>query len=144
MIASSGSCSAASATASSPSRASATTSCPARSSRSRRSRRMIVSSSAIRMRMLRRVSRMLQIASDAVEALKEMGPLRITAEEVGEELELSIENATQAEEGEVVVEQDGAQVFLDAAAAEALDDQVLGVHAHGDHFHFTFDEQTGS
>jgi Fe-S cluster assembly iron-binding protein IscA len=85
---------------------------------------------------------MLEISRDAVEALKDMGPLRITAEEQGEELELSIENATEAADGDVVVEQDGAQVFLDAAAAEALADQVLGVHAHGDHFHFTFDEQS--
>jgi Fe-S cluster assembly iron-binding protein IscA len=84
---------------------------------------------------------MLEISRDAVEALKDMGPLRITAEEQGEELELSIENATEAADGDVVVEQDGAQVFLDAAAADALSDQVLGVHAHGDHFHFTFDEQ---
>jgi Fe-S cluster assembly iron-binding protein IscA len=84
---------------------------------------------------------MLEISRDAVEALKDMGPLRITAEEQGDELELSIENATEPGEGEIVVEQDGARVFLDAAAAEALDDQVLGVHAHDDHFHFTFDEQ---
>ena len=26
-------------------------------------------------------------------------------------------------------------------AAEVLADQVLGVHAHGDHFHFTFEDQ---
>jgi Fe-S cluster assembly iron-binding protein IscA len=87
---------------------------------------------------------MLEISRDAVEALKDMGPLRITAEEQGDELELSIENATEPGEGEIVVEQDGARVFLDAAAAEALDDQVLGVHAHDDHFHFTFDEQSDS
>src|SRR2546427_8910289 len=50
MIARSGRSLRASATASSPSRASAHTSNPARTSRSRRSRRMIVSSSAMRMR----------------------------------------------------------------------------------------------
>src|SRR5882672_6820335 len=50
MIARSGCSERASATASSPSRASAHTSNPARTSRSRRSRRMIVSSSAMRMR----------------------------------------------------------------------------------------------
>jgi hypothetical protein len=27
-------------------------------------------------------------------------------------------------------------------ASEVLADQVLGVHAHGDHFHFTFDDQS--
>jgi hypothetical protein len=26
-------------------------------------------------------------------------------------------------------------------AASALDDQVLGIHGHDDHFHFSFDEQ---
>jgi hypothetical protein len=39
------------------------------------------------------------------------------------------------------VERDGARVFLDPAAAEVLSDQILGVHAHDDHFHFTFDDQ---
>ncbi len=87
---------------------------------------------------------MLQIAENAVDALKEMGALRITAEEVGDELELSIANVDEPAEGDTVVERDGARVFLDAAAVDALDDQVLGVHSHGDHFHFTFDEQEAS
>ena len=30
---------------------------------------------------------------------------------------------------------------LDATAAEVLDDQVLDVHAHGDHVHFVFSPQ---
>jgi Fe-S cluster assembly iron-binding protein IscA len=84
---------------------------------------------------------MLQIDSDAVDALKSIGALRITAEEVDGELELSIDEAVAPTEGDEVVELDGAQVYLDAPAAEALADQILGVHAHGDHFHFTFDEQ---
>jgi len=84
---------------------------------------------------------MLEIAQDAVDALKQIGAIRITAEEVGEELELSIANVDGPADGDVAVERDGARVFLDAAAAEALDDQTLGVHSHGDHFHFTFDEQ---
>jgi Fe-S cluster assembly iron-binding protein IscA len=84
---------------------------------------------------------MLQIADDAVDALRQIGALRITAEEVDDELELSIEDATESQEGDEVIERDGVRVFLDAPAAEALADQVLGVHAHGDHFHFTFDEQ---
>ena len=87
---------------------------------------------------------MLQIAEDAVDALKELGSIRITAEEVGEELELSIANVDEPAEGDETVERDGARVFLDAAASEALADQVLGIHSHGDHFHFTFDEQTSS
>jgi Fe-S cluster assembly iron-binding protein IscA len=84
---------------------------------------------------------MLEIADDAVEALKDIGSIRITGEEVGEELELSIANADEPAAGDEVVERDGARVFLDSAAAEALVDQVLGIHSHGDHFHFTFDDQ---
>jgi Fe-S cluster assembly iron-binding protein IscA len=84
---------------------------------------------------------MLQIAETAVDALKKMGALRITAEEVDDEVEISIEDATEPAEGDEVVERDGAIVYLDAAAAEVLADEVLGVHAHDDHFHFSFDDQ---
>jgi len=86
---------------------------------------------------------MLQIDEEAVEALKELGPLRIRGIEEGEEVELEIEEASEPSEGDQVVERDGVRVFLDAGAASALDDQVIGVHAHGDHFHFTFDDQPG-
>ena len=84
---------------------------------------------------------MLEIAEDAVVPLKEMGALRITAEEVDGEVEIAIEDATEPLDGDATVERDGAVVYLDAAAAEALADQVLGVHAHDDHFHFSFDDQ---
>jgi len=84
---------------------------------------------------------MLQIDEEAVATLTELGPLRITAEEADDGVELQIDEATEPHDGDEVVERDGAQVFLDAAAAEVLADQVLGVEAHGDHFHFTFDEQ---
>ena len=84
---------------------------------------------------------MLQIDDDAVAALAELGPLRLTAVEEDGEVEVSIEDAAEPVEGDEVVERDGARVFLDAVAAEVLADQVLGVHAHGDHFHFTFDDQ---
>jgi Fe-S cluster assembly iron-binding protein IscA len=40
-----------------------------------------------------------------------------------------------------VVEQDGVTVYLDPVAANVLEDQVLEVEAHGDHFHFGFSEQ---
>jgi hypothetical protein len=39
-----------------------------------------------------------------------------------------------------VVEGD-ARLFLDETAAAVLGDKVLDVHAHGDHFHFSIDEQ---
>jgi iron-sulfur cluster assembly protein len=85
---------------------------------------------------------MLEIDEDAVEALKQIGALRITAEELDGEVELSIEDATEPAEGDEIVEREGATVYLDPTAAEVLADQVMGVHAHDDHFHFSFDEQT--
>jgi Fe-S cluster assembly iron-binding protein IscA len=84
---------------------------------------------------------MLVIDEAAVGPLTEMGSLRITAEETDDGVELQIEEATSPSEGDEVVERDSARVFLDALAAEVLDDQVLGVEAHGDHFHFTFEDQ---
>jgi len=85
---------------------------------------------------------MLELSDDAVEALKEMGPLRVTAEETDEGVELQIDDAAEPREGDEVVERDGARVFLAPSAADVLADQILGVHAHGDHFHFTFDDQS--
>jgi Fe-S cluster assembly iron-binding protein IscA len=84
---------------------------------------------------------MLQIDDDAVATLREMGALRITAVELGDEVEIQIDDAQGPEEGDETVERDGASVYLDALAAEVLHDQVLGVQAHGDHFHFSFDDQ---
>jgi len=84
---------------------------------------------------------MLQIDEDAVSALREMGALRITAVQVDDEVEIQIDDAQGPEDGDETSERDGATVYLDALAAEVLDDQVLGVHAHDDHFHFSFDDQ---
>ncbi len=84
---------------------------------------------------------MLQIDDDAVDALSQIGGLRITAEETDEGVELQIDEATAPEEGDQVVEREGARVFLSPSAADVLSDQVLGVHAHDDHFHFTFEDQ---
>ncbi|HEY6963329.1 MAG TPA: hypothetical protein VI408_15700 [Gaiellaceae bacterium] len=85
---------------------------------------------------------MLQIDDDAVEALTQIGALRITAEETDDGVELQIDEATAPQEGDQVVERDGVRVFLDSSAADVLADQVLGVHAHDDHFHFTFEDQS--
>jgi Fe-S cluster assembly iron-binding protein IscA len=85
---------------------------------------------------------MLQIDDEAVEALTQMGGLRITAEETEEGVELQIDEASAPQEADEVVEREGARVYLDAMAAEVLADQVLGVHAHDDHFHFTFEDQS--
>ena len=84
---------------------------------------------------------MLQIHDDAVEALGQTGSLRVTAEETEDGVDVQIDEAAEPQEGDEVVERDGARVFLDAMAARVLADQVLGVHSHGDHFHFTFEDQ---
>ena len=85
---------------------------------------------------------MLQIDDEAVGALRQIGTLRIRGVESDGEIELEIEEATEPIADDVVVERDGVEVYLDPVAASALDDQVLGIHAHDDHFHFSFDEQT--
>ena len=56
---------------------------------------------------------MLQIDDEAVEPLAEMGPLRIVAEEIDDEVELEIEDADEPVEGDEVVELGEARVFLD-------------------------------
>jgi Fe-S cluster assembly iron-binding protein IscA len=86
---------------------------------------------------------MLQIDDEAVAALAQIGSIRITADEVDGDVEISIDEASEPSDGDSVIERGEARVFLDAAAAEVLDDQVLGVHAHGDHFHFSFEDQAG-
>ena len=85
---------------------------------------------------------MLQIDDEAVAALAQIGTIRITADEVDGEVEISIDEASAPSEGDEVIERGDVKVFLDAAAAEVLGDQVLGVHAHGDHFHFSFEDQS--
>jgi Fe-S cluster assembly iron-binding protein IscA len=84
---------------------------------------------------------MLQIDDDAVEAFRQIGTIRIRGVEGDGEVELEIEEATEPVADDQVVERDGVRIFLDPVAASALDDQVIGVHAHDDHFHFTFDDQ---
>jgi iron-sulfur cluster assembly protein len=86
---------------------------------------------------------MLQIAEDALDALREIGAIRIRGVEAGEdEIELEIEEADEPQMDDQLVERDGVRVYLDPVAANALEDQILGVEAHGDHFHFTFEEQS--
>jgi Fe-S cluster assembly iron-binding protein IscA len=84
---------------------------------------------------------MLQISDASVEALRRIGTLRIRGVESEGEIELEIEEATEPVADDVVVEREGVEVYLDPVAANELEDQVLGIHAHGDHFHFSFDDQ---
>jgi iron-sulfur cluster assembly protein len=70
------------------------------------------------------------------------GGLRISASNDGNgETALAFDVAAGPEEGDETVQSDGATVFLDETAAAALADKQLDVHAHGDHFHFSIDEQ---
>jgi Fe-S cluster assembly iron-binding protein IscA len=85
---------------------------------------------------------MLQIADEAVDALRRTGPLRISGQEVDGEVEIEIDAAEEPIVDDQVVERDGATVYLDPVAANVLEDQVLEVEEHGDHFHFAFSVQT--
>jgi Fe-S cluster assembly iron-binding protein IscA len=58
--------------------------------------------------------------------------------------ELEFELAEAARDGDEVVRDGGAVVYLDETAAAVLADKTLDVHAHGDHFHFSIDEQPAS
>lgn len=55
----------------------------------------------------------------------------------------SLEFALAAEpiDGDEVVSEGGAKVFLDDIATVALDDKTLDVEEHGDHFHFSLGDQ---
>jgi iron-sulfur cluster assembly protein len=72
------------------------------------------------------------------------GGLRITAEDDGGETALDFEVAEGPVEGDETVQSGGATLYLDSLAADALADKQLDVHAHGDHFHFSIDDQEES
>ena len=93
---------------------------------------------------------MLALTEQAKEVIKgiveEVGPeggLRITASGEGNgDTALECDLAPAPDEGDKVIEADGAKVFLDPAAAEVLADKTLDVHEHGDHFHFSLEDQS--
>jgi len=94
---------------------------------------------------------MLELSAQAVEVIRdivqegEVGPdggLRIAGVADNGETALDFELAQAPVEGDEVVREDGAVLFLDSTAAAVLDDKRLDVHAHGDHFHFSIDEQS--
>jgi Fe-S cluster assembly iron-binding protein IscA len=93
---------------------------------------------------------LLVLTEQAAEAIKgmleeaEAGPasgMRISGTDDGDGIELEFNVADGPEDGDEVVTHGGVSVFLDALAAEALADLTLDVEAHGDHVHFSFDEQ---
>jgi Fe-S cluster assembly iron-binding protein IscA len=90
---------------------------------------------------------MLELSDDAVREIKELtegGGLRFVAHD-GDDGSTSFDPsiADEPEEGDVVVERDGARVFLDPAAAEKLADATLEIESHGDHVHFDFVTKDG-
>jgi iron-sulfur cluster assembly protein len=97
---------------------------------------------------------MLELTDQARDAIKgivedaELGAeagLRITGTTNGNgEAGLEFEVAEGADAGDETVSSGGANVFLDEVAAGVLGDKTLDVEAHGDHFHFSLDEQAGS
>jgi Fe-S cluster assembly iron-binding protein IscA len=94
---------------------------------------------------------MLKITEQAQEAIRGIceeggagaeGGLRITGTtSEGGETELEFEVVEASVDGDDVVRQGDAVVFLDETASAILSDKTLDVHAHGDHFHFSIDEQ---
>jgi len=92
---------------------------------------------------------MLALTEQAKEVIKgiaeEVGPdggLRITASGDNGDTALDFGLVPAPADGDRVVEDDGAKVFLDEAAAAVLADMTLDVEEHGDHFHFSLGEQS--
>ena len=94
---------------------------------------------------------MVAMTEQAVEVIRsiveeaEVGPnggLRISGSNVGNgNAGFEFELAPEPAEGDKVVREAGAVVFLDETAAAVLADKTLDVHSHGDHFHFSLDEE---
>jgi iron-sulfur cluster assembly protein len=93
---------------------------------------------------------MLKITEQAQEAIASIvadggvgpdGGLRITGSGSNGETALDFDVAEAAADGDATVVEGSARLFLDETAAAVLGDKVLDVHAHGDHFHFSIDEQ---
>jgi Fe-S cluster assembly iron-binding protein IscA len=93
---------------------------------------------------------MLALSAEAAEVIRDIiedggvgsdGGLRISGVADNGETALDFELATGPVNGDEVVRLEGAVLFLDETAAAVLDDKRLDVHAHGDHFHFSVEEQ---
>jgi Fe-S cluster assembly iron-binding protein IscA len=89
---------------------------------------------------------MLMLTESAKDAVREMvaneqapegSGLRIIAEGAGDDAALSLELTSGPQEGDAVVDEDGARIFLEPAAASLLEDMVLDAEPHDDHVHFT-------
>jgi len=96
---------------------------------------------------------MLVLSDQAIRVIKDIvadgdvgpgGGLRISGVSDNGETALDFELAEAPVDGDEVLRLDGAVVFLDDVASAVLDDKTLDVHAHGDHFHFSIEEQSES
>ena len=93
---------------------------------------------------------MLTLSAQAVEVIRGIveenelgadGGLRISGTgEANGESALEFELVDAAIDGDAVVREGGAVVFLDETAASVLEGKTLDVHAHGDHFHFSIED----
>lgn len=86
-------------------------------------------------------------AADAIRDIREANELpaeaglRITARLEGEEVAIELDVVEQPEEGDEVVEEAGARVFLDPESSGLLTEVELQVEEHEDHVHFEFAPQ---
>ena len=96
---------------------------------------------------------MLQLTESARDAVRgivaaEQGTadsgLRIASDNASDgDAGLSMSVADAPSDGDAVVDAGDVRLFLDSTAAAFLADKVLDAEAHGDHFHFSIDEQDG-
>jgi len=95
---------------------------------------------------------MLELTQNAQAAIRAMieeselgegAGLRISGEtDPGGEVTLDFELAEAPADGDEVLRSGEAIVFLDELAVDVLSDQTLDVEEHGDHVHFSLDEQS--
>lgn len=71
----------------------------------------------------------------------EEGGLRIVAEPVGEDAKLELSIAEEPDALDEVIEQDGAHVFLEPVASQALADKVLDASVEEGSVRFTVQQQ---
>jgi iron-sulfur cluster assembly protein len=96
---------------------------------------------------------MLTITSNAAEAIRTILQSTEVPEEGGIRISIAQQNGAQASlelavspapmEGDEVLEEDGAHVFLDEMAAVALDDKSLDAEIEGDEISFGIVEREG-
>ena len=96
---------------------------------------------------------MVMLTESAKEAVRDMvaaeqappgSGLRIAADASSNgDATLSLELAQEPVDGDEVVGDGEARVFLDPMAASLLEDKVLDAESHEDHFHFVVEEQDG-